>query len=185
MHIEQRVPDKDERRHAFYNAIFIGEEDGRFRFEDLAKEFANERVRVDFPIPDPLPGEKPCYGAPLNKYARGAGFYLHELIVKKGFIPLRCSPSVNLTPLMLAKLRGQEEMIKTLLANGANPKNKEVITYYRKGKVLGAPKEKLMVPWTYMDFSFDDTIQTQKGGRRRRTGRARRRKQQTRRVRRS
>lgn len=185
------TPQQEDRRRAFFGAIVGGQKDGRFNFEDLAKEFANERV--------PVYGMSILTGVKVNQvgdtadiqrecktsiYTQGVGAILYNRIMEKGFIPpAECGSTYNLTPLMLAKLLGREAVVKTLLANGADPDETETITYSRKGRILGGPKETLTHAWTYKDFSSNPADWTFKGiGRRRRTGRVRRMRKGVRRT---
>ncbi len=193
--VPELTPLQEDRRRAFIGAIVNGRRPGGFKFEDLAKEFANERfvvytmlVRTGVPLNNVGDKHDVFRECGNTIHTQGVGAVLHNRIIQKGFLPpTECQDvgGYDLTPLMIAKLLGREWAVKVLLANGAEKDDTETIVYYRKGRVLGGPKERMAVPWTYMDFSAPPKVGEQKGGRRRHTGRVRRRKQQTRRARRT
>jgi hypothetical protein len=153
---------REKQKRAFFNAIVAG---NRGPFDAHVDTFKNDSVPVYTlyihdnvqvnPAGDTQNRRGECYRNELNLYTRGVGSVLHRLILRKGFLPATCEevPFYSLTPLMLAKLLGREDMVETLLQKGASQKATALITYYRKGRFLGGPKEELEHPWTYKDFS--------------------------------
>lgn len=190
-HFEENVEneERDRRRIAFFRAIVFG----TFPiFAKNVKEFANDSIDVYTmyfrknmqlnQAGDTKDYEGECYMNPINIYTPNVGPILHNRIVRKGFVPAECEEvtGYSLTALMLAKLLGREKMVKELIKHDADKDATTTIVYYRKGSVLGGRKERMEVPWTYMDFSANPAEWTQKGARRTR----RRRRNATRRLRR-